>query len=135
MKKIISIILLISMVVFMTSCDSDLLTDVYYHNYNELIENLDHAEIVQLSDNNDAGAVVVRTFSYTESLSVIEDFCKIEYTVFYLAILTTPRWVYGTCLRIVDTNGEYSDYGVNDGAIGSCTEKADFDAFIAKYTQ
>ena len=134
MKKIIAIILLLLIVLFMTSCESKLLTHAYYNDYDKLTENLDHVEIVELPSNSTDEVAVIRTFTYEESLAVIEDFCSIEYTISYPAIFTTPRWVYGTCLRVVHTNGEYNDYGVTDGFIGSCTDKADFDAFINKYT-
>ena len=118
------------------SCkDGSLMSDTYYMDYNTLTADLDHAEIVQLPANASDELKVIRSFSYEESMIVIEDFCKIEYTTYYLSLLTTPKWVEGTCLRIIRTDGEYVDYGRTDGVFGQCTNEEEFEAFIAKYTE
>ena len=135
MKRVVALILLTFMIVNLTSCsDGSLLSDTYYPDYDVLTENLDHAEIVQLPEKPSDELEIIRSFSYEESLSVVEDFCKIEYTTHYLSLLTTPKWVEGLCLRIIRADGEYIDYGTTDGAFGQCTNKKDFEAFIAKYT-
>ena len=135
MKKTLIIVLLILLIFNFASCkDSSLMSYTYHKDYNTLIENLDHAEIVRLPSNASDKSVIVRTFSYDESLVVIKEFCEIEYTMHYLSLLTTPKWVYGTCLRIISTDGEYTDYGVTDGAFGQCKNE-EFEGFISKYTE
>ena len=135
MKKIFSLILFAFVILNFTSCkDGSLLSDTYLPDYVELTENLDHAEIVRLPANSSDELVVIRSFSYEESLALIEDFCKIEYTTHYLSLLTTPKWMEGTCLRIIRNDGEYIDYGTTDGVFGRCTNEEEFEAFIAKYT-
>ena len=135
MKKTLIIVLLILLIFNFASCkDSSLMSYTYHKDYNTLIENLDHAEIVRLPSNASDKSVIVRTFSYDESLVVIKEFCEIEYTMHYLSLLTTPKWVYGTCLRIISTDGEYTDYGVTDGVFGQCKNE-EFEGFISKYTE
>ena len=135
MKKIVSVVLIAIIGFMLISCeDRAILGDTYYNDFNKLTQSLDHVEIVQLSTRDADEPVIIRSFSYEESLFVIKDFCKIEYTIYYLAVLTTPKWVSGICLRIVRTDGGYNHYGKTDGAIGQCTNETDFDDFIAKYT-
>ena len=149
MKKAIQIVLVIILVLAIVptiigvSCLVAYISDlasgedtVFYFEYDELVKNLEKAEIVYVEDFSYGGTgkiTVVKTLEYDEALAAIKDLSKIQYIS---PLFGNPPVPDGYCLRLWYKDGTNQIYGASGTTArwAWCVDNREkFDVMINKY--
>jgi len=153
MKKIVVLVLCCCLLFSLTGCVGSswdeivsLYTlDYFYFEYDELVNNVEKAEIVNLNVNYSYGTKcdkidetrveILKTFDYDTTLELLYDLSQIEYNDGPIIGSQLPTFG-GDCIRVWYLDGSYDiyDYGTTTVVWGQCNRE-DFNNLIAKYME
>ncbi|MBQ3016532.1 MAG: hypothetical protein IJD79_07115 [Clostridia bacterium] len=140
MKKVILLILVLSLVLSLYSCSivdyiiNGKTDDVEIcFEYEDLISGMTYVQIADWKQTSDE-VIVLKEFTYEESLVLLYDFSQITYTT-YIPIYGGPPGPNGVCIKVFYEDGDwdfYSYYGTNTMLRSYCSQKVYYD-LISKY--
>ena len=130
MKKNIFVIVLLIILLSFTSCIHS-----FYFEYDELIKDVKNAEIINLDTDyeDDDDIEILFVFDYDETLKLLDEFSKIEYTDAPIGPGVPPR-PRGHCIRVWYSDGHCDVYGSSGTSVRWGRGDSDaFNTLIDKY--
>ena len=148
MKKIIALLLCLSALFCLTSCDAiiDRFKTVYfYYDFEEISQNVEKAEIIQLPhsdifldeiDNLEESEIeILATFNYDRTMELLQDFSQIQYFDSLFLYNGPPRFG-EKCIRVWYLDGTFDIYSSQITTVRwGCTHRVDFYGLINRYLE